>query len=271
MTGTPAAAMQCLICMDEVTNEARACGFCSKRICRTCLPHLVEINYEGEADEENGDLRCPNCRGSLVEGDLHKRRSTIATTMPNVSTQVAADIVTMEDLIARLMQLCASEEAGVSFYNVSNDIVIQAICRDPNYSAMLERVLKNARRARTLRYTLRKSPTDRGNVTTICKFYLTLLTQTIGLAQEHARKILEEVAQQALSTEAHFERYAAAWADAVPLQPAVVPSSPARVGGKRGRDVVGASSGNAAKARDSRRARAPSSAEAAQRPRARRA
>ena len=57
--------MQCLICMDEVT-EARACGFCNKSICRTCLPHLVEINYEGEADEENGDLRCPNCRGSLV-------------------------------------------------------------------------------------------------------------------------------------------------------------------------------------------------------------
>ena len=266
MTGTPAAAMQCLICMDEVTNEARACGFCSKRICRTCLPHLVEINYEGEADEENGDLRCPNCRGSLVEGDLHKRRSAIATAMPNVSTQVAADIVTMEDLIARLMQLCASEEAGVSFYNVSDDIVIQAICRDPNYSSMLERVLKSARRARTLRYTLRKSPTDRGNVTTICKFYLTLLTQTIGLTQEHARKILEQVAQQALSTEANFERYAAVWAGAAPLQPAVVPSSPARVGGKRGRDVVGASSG---KARDSRRARAPSSAEAAQRPRAR--
>ena len=51
--------------MDEVT-EARACGFCNKRICRTCLPHLVEINCEGEADEANGDLRCPNCRGSLV-------------------------------------------------------------------------------------------------------------------------------------------------------------------------------------------------------------
>ena len=62
-TGSPYAV--CLICMDEVT-EARACGFCNKRICRTCLPHLVEINYEGEADEENGDLRCPNCRGSLV-------------------------------------------------------------------------------------------------------------------------------------------------------------------------------------------------------------
>ena len=38
--------------MDEVTSDcARACGFCNKRICRTCLPHLVEINCEGEADE----------------------------------------------------------------------------------------------------------------------------------------------------------------------------------------------------------------------------
>lgn len=256
--------MQCLICMEEVTSEARACGFCGKRICRTCLPHLVEIDYEGEADEENGDLRCPNCRGSLVEGDLHKRRSGIAAAMPDVCAQVASDLVTMEDLIARLMQLCASEEAGVSFYNVSEDVVMQAISRDPAYSGMLERVLKSERRARTLRYDLRKSPTDRGNVTTICKLYLTLLTQTIGLTQEHARKILEEVAQQALSTEANFERYAAAWAGAAPVQPAV-PASPARAGGKRGRGVVGVSSG---KAQDTW-ARAPSSAEAAQRPRAR--
>ena len=191
--------------------------------------------------------------------------------MPSLGTQVAADVVTMEDLIARLIQLCASEEAGVSFYNVSDDVVMQAICRDPNYSDMLERVLESPRHARTLRYTLRKSPTDRGNVTSICKLYLTLLTGTVGLTPEHARKILEEVAQQALGTEANFERYAAVWAGAAPLQPAVVPSSPARVGGKRGRDVVGASSG---KPRDARRARAraPSSgsAEAAHRPRARR-
>ena len=103
MAGTPA--MQCLICMDEVTDEARACGFCNKRICRTCLPHLVEINYEGEADEENGDLRCPNCRGSLVEGDLHIRRTAIATVMTNVSTQVVADIVTMEDFLEEILQV----------------------------------------------------------------------------------------------------------------------------------------------------------------------
>ena len=254
--------MQCLICMDEVTNEARACGFCSKLICRTCLPHLVEIDPEGEVDELNGDLRCPNCRGSLVEGDLHKRRSAIATAMPDVSAQVASDIVTMEDLIARLMQLCAASEAGVSFYNVSEDVVMQAISHDRMYSSMLERVLQSARRARTLRYTMRKDPTERSNVTAICKFYLTLLTQTIGLTQEHARKILEEVAQQALSTEANFERYAAAWAGAAVLQPAV-PSSPARGGGKRGRTRVGASSG---KARDSQ-ARAPPSAAPAPRPR----
>ena len=72
--------MECLICMDDVpaAAEARACGFCGKLICRTCLPHLVEIDHEGEVDEENGDLRCPNCRRSLVEGDLHKRRTAIA-------------------------------------------------------------------------------------------------------------------------------------------------------------------------------------------------
>ena len=51
--------------------------------------------------------------------------------------------------------MCASEEAGVSFYNVSDDVVMQAICRDPNYSDMLERVLESPRHARTLRYTLR--------------------------------------------------------------------------------------------------------------------
>ena len=67
----------------------------------------------------------------------------------------------MEDLIARLIQLCASEEAGVSFYNVSDDVVMQAICRDPNYSDMLGRVLESPRHARALRYTARMSRAPR--------------------------------------------------------------------------------------------------------------
>lgn len=241
----PSPAMACIVCFDEIKEpaSARACGFCSKRICHDCLPHLSEVDEEGELDRDNGDVRCPNCRGSLLEGELHKRRAAIARIRPAVSTEQINDIVTMEDLIARLMQVCASEEAGVSFYTVSDDIVVQAIAHDPVFSGALERVLKSARRARMLRLNLRRNPTERSNVTALCKEYLALLVQ-VGLTKEHARTILEEVAQQALTSEANDARYASAWArdeqSSQPLEPSKSPNG-AR-GAKRDRDR-GASSG----------------------------
>ena len=204
----------CIICLDDLDGDelqqARTCGFCSKKICRDCMSSLTEIGHDGEADDENGDLRCPNCRGSLMEGDLHKRREAITLCEPNIATQTVLDLVTLEDLIARVMQLCASGDTGIEYYNVTPEEVVQAIARDPEYSSMLERML-DPRRARHLRFSVRRSPTDKSNATALCKVYVQKLTGTVGLSKEHARRILEEVAQQSLGNDPNPARYLSVW------------------------------------------------------------
>lgn len=185
-------AVQCLICLDEIDDiaAARMCGYCSKRVCASCLPHLCEITCEGELDEENGDLRCPNCRRSLVDGDLHWRRQAIVLARPDVPHATAADIVTLEDLICRVMQLCAREDTGVQYYSVSSDVVANAIARDPQYTALLERLLGSQRRARAFSLSLRREPINKENVTILCKEYMRLLVEQAGVSASQTRRIL---------------------------------------------------------------------------------
>lgn len=206
----------CIICLDDLDAEAlqaaRACGFCDKLICGECTLNLTEIDEEGEPDSMNGDLRCPNCRGSLMEGDLHKRRQMVVRRAPTVSKQFAHDLVTLEDLIARSMQLCAHAQTGVEYYNVEQEVVACAIARDDHYASMLERVMNSSRRARAVRGALRKSPSDRSNVSSLCKLYVSQLTSTVGLPSETARGILSEVAEQSLTGICDFGKYEAAWA-----------------------------------------------------------
>ena len=164
----------CIICLDDVedSSAARKCGFCGKHICGECAPQLTEITHEGEADETNGDLRCPNCRRSLAEGDLHQRRLTINHHLKDTDEQVVRDIVTMEDLIARVLQLCVSQANGIEYYSVPADVVARTIAHDLQYARMLERLLQSARRARALRHALRKDPADRGGLTSLCNEYV---------------------------------------------------------------------------------------------------
>ena len=221
----------CIICLDDLgaatVSSSRTCGFCGKHICPSCLPNLTEIDTDGEADELNGDLRCPNCRRSLIEGDLHARRRTITTTRPNVAASIVDDIVTLEDLLGRVMQLSAQHETGVEYYNVTNTVVAHAIARDPEYTALLERLLKSPRKARALRQSLRRSPTDKATATVLCKEYIRLLAHTVGLQVEHARRILEEVAAQSLQNTADHERYLIAWQSADINPPAAAPAAAA--------------------------------------------
>jgi DNA-directed RNA polymerase subunit RPC12/RpoP len=223
-------AIACIICLDCLEDDAlfraHACGYCDKRICSQCLPNLMEIDHEGEGDEENGDLRCPNCRRSLMEGELHKRRLAIAKRAPGLSERVVADLVTLEDLIVRLMQLCAAPQIGVAYYNAGHDVVAQAIARDPHYTAMLERVLGSARTARRFLRGVRQSPTDNANMKGACKAYVALLVKAAGLAFDHARRILEEVAEQGLHNANDAERYAAAWDHMPSSNPVGAPPSP---------------------------------------------
>ena len=207
----------CIICLDELCDEealasARSCGYCEKHICAACMPQLTEITQDGEADEDNGDLRCPNCRSSLFEGDLHKRRKAIARCAPSVSEQRIRDLVTLEDLLARCMQLCAQVHAdAVSYYSVEEDVVAMAIARDPVYEAMLMRVLGSSRQARSVRLALRKNPTDKANVTMLCREYVTLLTKEAGVGTAHAKRILEEVGRQSLHNQCDSASYLAVW------------------------------------------------------------
>ena len=205
----------CLVCLDEIADvlSRRECGFCGKFICHECMTHLCEIDQEGEVDETNGDLRCPNCRGSLMEGDLHKRRLVILRHVPGVDDQIARDLVTLEDLIARTMQLCAESETGMSYYNVPPDVVAAAVARDPQYTRMLERMLPSARSARSLRQRLRKSPADKSNVIALTGLYVKQLTgPAIGMSAAAARRIVEEVMRQSLDNDNDAARYKAAWA-----------------------------------------------------------
>jgi len=222
-------AVQCLICLDEIGDiaAARMCGYCSKRVCASCLPHLCEITCEGELDEENGDLRCPNCRRSLVDGDLHWRRQAIMLARPDVPHATAADIVTLEDLICRVMQLCAREDTGVQYYSVSSDVVANAIARDPQYTALLERLLGSQRRARAFSLSLRREPINKENVTILCKEYMRLLVEQAGVSATQTRCILEEIAEQGLNNALHYERYSSVW-------------KPSETASKRKRDDNGA-------------------------------
>lgn len=188
-----AAEMTCLCCLDEISTadeSGRTCGFCEKGICGTCLPHLIEINDEGEGDEENGDLRCPHCRRSYIEGDLHKRRKVIRSHAPDMAAQSVEDIVTLEDVLARVMQLCAHSETGVSYFSVEPAVVAQAISRDATYTAMLERVMGSARRARQLRLSIVRSQPDKAHIRILCKEYMSQLTKVAGRSAHEAQCIL---------------------------------------------------------------------------------
>ena len=226
----------CLVCLEAVPRTSgRACGFCEKRVCASCLPGLTELDADGEADSTNGDLRCPHCRASLIEGDLHRRALLIARYAPARSEGVVRDTVTLEDLIARLMQLCLPSHISAehpeavhidvsTYYNEPAPVVAAAIAADAQYASMLQRVLKSDRRARQVRHALRRDPQDKGTVSTLCREYLELLTRVAGLVPESARGssaaagaaatkrrlftppvcdagILEEVAQQGLKNE----------------------------------------------------------------------
>ena len=180
MTSSDAVDPTCLVCLEDLDAAhrlaARTCGFCGRHICETCMGQLTEINYDGEADVENGDLRCPNCRGSLIDGDLHQRRRTIRCFVAAaVSDAVVDDVVTLEDLTVRLMQLCACAEADVNYYNAEQGVVAAAIARDRQYCAMLDRAFGSAREARSFRHAVRTRPTDKDNVTKACRMLLTLL------------------------------------------------------------------------------------------------
>lgn len=216
MASSGAVAPTCIVCLEDLDAAnrlaARTCGFCGRHICETCMGQLTEINYDGEADVENGDLRCPNCRGSLIDGDLHQRRRTIRCFVAAaVSDAVVDDVVTLEDLTVRLMQLCACAEADVNYYNADRGVVAAAIARDRQYCAMLDRAFGSAREARSFRHAVRTRPTDKDNVTKACRMLLTLLTQKLGVEEKHARRILEEVAYQGLRNEADLPRYQAVW------------------------------------------------------------
>jgi len=171
----------------------------------------MEINADGEGDEENGDVRCPHCRRSFIEGDLHKRRNVIRSHALDISAQCVEDIVTLEDVISRVMQLCAYSEHGVSYFNVEPRLVAHAISRDATYTATLERVMGSARRARQLRLSIVRSQPDKAHIRALCKEYMSQLTKVAGRTAQEAQRILEEVAQQSLSNVSNHERYRSAW------------------------------------------------------------
>ena len=221
MVNTPSESIPCIICLEDLDGDelkqALTCGFCDKRICRSCSACMTEIDDEGEADYLNGDLRCPNCRGSLVEGALHKRRQAIAQSYPNTDAAFARDLVTLEDLITRVVQLTHQEEIGVQYYNATNAEVVQAIARDREYSAVLARTINNPRHVRHLLHSLRRSPSDKGTATALCKEYVRLLTNApLSLNKDHARAILGEVAHQSLANDFDFDRYLKVWQNAQP-------------------------------------------------------
>ena len=132
--------------------------------------------------------------------------------LPSLDPVVVHDIVTLEDLIGRVMQLVAHAETGVEYYNVGIDEVTGAIARDAEYRQMLERLLGSPRCVRSWGYALRRDPTDKSMVSSLCKQYVSMLTETAGLPVGKARLILEEVAQQCLSNTMDPQRYSTAWA-----------------------------------------------------------
>ena len=213
-TGTGTGLMQCLCCLEDTTADgSRACGFCDKRVCHACFPHLTEITEDAEADEDNGDVRCPNCRRSLLEGDLHARRKVIALAAPHANDAVVHDIVALEDLITRVLQLCAPPEMG-EYFSVAKELVGQAIANDAQYTALLERLLGSQRTARNLRQHIRNHPTDRANLQALAQPLLQLLHSPkhgVGLTQAKARAILAEVAEQGLQNSMDRARYSAVW------------------------------------------------------------
>ena len=126
--GQPAS---CIVCFE--TEETKpgvdwhGCCTCSACWCDPCMAAMFDTARDHEDDVE---LTCPQCRGSIADMQEQSRRARIKGSL-ECSEETARDIVAYENLLTEVVHLCECEETGLPYFTIPAETVSWIMSRDP--------------------------------------------------------------------------------------------------------------------------------------------
>ena len=126
--GQPAS---CIVCFE--TEETKpgvdwhGCRTCSACWCDPCMAAMFDTARDHEDDVE---LTCPQCRGSIADMQEQSRLARIKGSL-ECSEETARDIVEYENLLTEVVHLCECEETGLPYFTIPAETVSWIMSRDP--------------------------------------------------------------------------------------------------------------------------------------------
>ena len=133
------AEVSCIVCFTETEGNERGlgcwhhCRVCSAIWCDPCMERMYYV-----ARDEAGELRCPQCRGSIGDMQLGARIERVTENLGCADPGKARLIVEYENLLAELIHLCEAQADGMPHYTVAPEDVARIFSRAPECEALRE-------------------------------------------------------------------------------------------------------------------------------------
>ena len=124
--------ISCIVCFENQgaadVDDWYACRTCSAAWCDQCMAQM----YNAARDhEEEVDLTCPQCRGSISDMQLQCRLNRItAADGLGCSEEQAQEVVAYENLLTELVHLCECDESGLPYFTMPAATVARVMARD---------------------------------------------------------------------------------------------------------------------------------------------
>ena len=123
--------ISCIVCFETQGTadvDWHACRTCSAAWCDRCMAQMHDAARD---HEEDVDLTCPQCRGSISDMQLQGRlRRITAADGLGCTEEQACDVVYYENLLAELVHLCECDESGLPYFTMPVATVARVMARD---------------------------------------------------------------------------------------------------------------------------------------------
>ena len=124
--------ISCIVCFEtQGTAEIdwHGCRTCSAAWCDGCMAQMHDAARDHEEDEV--ELSCPQCRGSIAGMQLQGRLGRItAADGLGCTEEQAHEVVAYENLLSELVHLCECDESGLPYFTMPAATVARVMARD---------------------------------------------------------------------------------------------------------------------------------------------
>ena len=125
--------ISCIVCFETQGSaevDWHGCRTCNAAWCDGCMAQMHDAARD---HEEDVDLSCPQCRGSIAGMQLQGRlgRLTAADGLGCTEEQ-AHEVVAYENLLSELVHLCECDESGLPYFTMPAATVAPMAFRHPN-------------------------------------------------------------------------------------------------------------------------------------------